>query len=114
MTADARWDEAEMDAVLAPRISVEELDRLIGEAPPLNRMCSGCAYRPGTDAATSPPTIAQREICDRAGHPFWCHMHKDRLGMPVHLCAGWIDKRAVRQDAPEPSTQTHTTKKKGE
>lgn len=97
MAVSEQDELAEMDAVLAPRIDETELAALVADHPPLQRKCSGCAYRPGTDAATSPATVTQREICDRAGHPFWCHMHKDSMGMPARLCAGWVSARRANE-----------------
>ncbi|OAN56913.1 hypothetical protein [Sphingobium sp. TCM1] len=85
---------AEMEAIFLPPISDSELEELAKTNPPLAHKCSGCAYRMGTDAANNPTTAANRDDCDRAGHPFWCHMVRNDLGMPVHLCAGWVDARA--------------------
>lgn len=89
-----RPSQAELDAIFLPRISDRELADLAASNPPLKRMCRGCAYRPGTEAASDPNTSQKRADCDRTGHPFWCHMHKNRLDLPMHLCAGWMNTRS--------------------
>jgi hypothetical protein len=94
-TLAARVEAAEAEAIFFPRISDVELTELVTSNPPLARRCSGCAYTPGTEAHSTPTTAMSRDTCDRTGHPFWCHMHRDRLAMPVHLCVGWIEARAL-------------------
>ena len=86
-----------MEAIFLPRISPTELAELAKQSPPLAHRCSGCAYRAGTDAAGNPVTAKSRDDCDRTGHPFWCHMIRNELDMPAHLCAGWVRAYAAKE-----------------
>lgn len=64
--------------------------------PALAARCRGCAFTPGTDAADNPVTSNAASECVERSHPFFCHMVKDDLREPTHLCAGWIEALTER------------------
>lgn len=71
---------------------------MISNPEDIPAMCSGCAYREGTEANTSPGTLALAVDCAVSGEWFWCHAEQDAAGDPVNLCSGWIIARASMGD----------------
>lgn len=56
--------------------------------------CEGCAFRPGTEASTSPWTQAAAHLCVLSGEPFLCHDGGDG-----HLCKGFVDAFTVKMNS---------------
>ncbi|MDG9927466.1 MULTISPECIES: hypothetical protein [unclassified Pseudomonas] len=50
--------------------------------------CHGCAYRLGTPANTSHPTVDDAAYCREQGKKFFCHAEMDDLGQPTKTCIG--------------------------
>jgi hypothetical protein len=67
-------------------------------------MCSGCAFRPGTEANTDELTQMQAELCLMSGVPFNCHANAVKDEIPKGLerrCRGYLDERQRRGPQPE-------------
>lgn len=63
-----------------------------------SKTCSGCAFRLGTVANTSPCTTADAEHCVTPGEiAFSCHEDLDERGEPTKACAGWAQARKKEQ-----------------
>lgn len=87
-TAEGR----ELGAGLA-RFAADEAAR----QPDLPPMCLECAFRPGTDANGSAPTLMSALKCLMEGTPFWCHGGRARVP-----CSGFMAlARAEKEGGPD-------------
>jgi hypothetical protein len=58
-------------------------------------LCEGCAYRLGTPANQSPPTVEDAGWSVDCNEDFLCHVRVDELERPSQVCAGHA--QAVRR-----------------
>lgn len=60
-----------------------------------DKLCSGCAYRIGSPANTSPVTTCDADWQQQNDDMFWCH--KDMDGdTPTRKCIGFLKKKAKK------------------
>jgi hypothetical protein len=63
--------------------------------------CSGCAYRPGTEANLDELTQMTATLCVQAGEPFYCHANAIEDKLPSdqkRICLGHFEAMFARGD----------------